>query len=89
LNEFCIEKVTPIETRISTKLPAPLAVYTYVKNSSVSIVTGYGLDGWGSIPGRGKRFFYNPSVHTDPGATQSPVHWVPESSFPRGKAARA
>jgi hypothetical protein len=25
-------------------------------DSSVGIVTGYGLDGLGSIPGRGKRF---------------------------------
>jgi hypothetical protein len=27
------------------------------RGSSVGIATAYGLDGWGSIPGRGKRFF--------------------------------
>jgi hypothetical protein len=31
---------------------------------SVSIGTAYGLDGWGSISGRGKRFFSTPQ-HTD------------------------
>jgi hypothetical protein len=29
-------------------------------DSSFVIVMGYGLDGWGSIPGRGKRFFSTP-----------------------------
>jgi hypothetical protein len=28
------------------------------QNNSVSIPTGYGLDSQGSIPGRGKKFFY-------------------------------
>jgi hypothetical protein len=32
--------------------------YTY--DSSVGIPTGYGLDGLGSIPGRGKIFFSTP-----------------------------
>jgi hypothetical protein len=32
----------------------------FLLDSSASVVTGYGLDGWGSIPGRGKRFFSTP-----------------------------
>jgi hypothetical protein len=27
------------------------------RDSSVGIATGYGLDSWGSIPSKGKRFF--------------------------------
>jgi hypothetical protein len=33
-------------------------------DSSVGIATDYGLDSWGSIPGRDKRFFSTPQ-HTD------------------------
>jgi hypothetical protein len=33
------------------------------RDSSVIIATGYGLDGWSSIPGRGKFFtFYTASI---------------------------
>jgi hypothetical protein len=31
--------------------------YQYIRGSSVNIVSGYGLDDRGSIPGRGKGFF--------------------------------
>jgi hypothetical protein len=41
------------------------------RDRSVSIVTGYGLDGWGSIPGRGKRFFSTPRA--------SGLLWIPLS----------
>jgi hypothetical protein len=30
------------------------------RDSSVGIATGYGLDGRGSIPGKGKKFFSSP-----------------------------
>jgi hypothetical protein len=30
------------------------------QDSLGGIATGYGLDGWGLIPGRGKRFFFSP-----------------------------
>jgi hypothetical protein len=46
------------------------------RDSSVGIPTGYGLDGWGSLPGRGKRFFSTP---------QSPDRlWGPPSLLPSG-----
>jgi hypothetical protein len=32
-------------------------MFVMSQDSSVSIATGYGLDGQGSIPGRGKKFF--------------------------------
>jgi hypothetical protein len=43
--------------------------YMLVKNmmdqdSSVSTVTGYELDRWGSIPGRGKTFYLLQSIQT-------------------------
>jgi hypothetical protein len=46
---------------INALMPSFLIFYSYVQqgewDSSVNIMTGYGLDGWGSIPGRGKRLF--------------------------------
>jgi hypothetical protein len=42
--------------------------------SSVGIATGSGFEGWGSIPGRGKR--YSLSVQTGSEATQAPVKCV-------------
>jgi hypothetical protein len=47
-------------------------------DSSVGIVTGYGLGGPGSITGRGKNFFF--SIASIPGLapTQPPIQWVPE-----------
>jgi hypothetical protein len=40
---------------------AHVSFVSYVRRcSSVGIVTGYGLDGLGSIPGRGKIFFSSP-----------------------------
>jgi hypothetical protein len=44
-------------------------------DSSVNIVIGYRLDGWGSVPGRGKRFFCTSSVETGSGVhpSSSPV----------------
>jgi glycine/D-amino acid oxidase-like deaminating enzyme len=39
-----------------------LAITTTHSFNSVFIATGYGLDGWGSIPGRGKRFLFTPQL---------------------------
>jgi hypothetical protein len=37
-----------------------LLIYIGSRDSSVGIETDYGLDFWGSIPGRGKIFFFTP-----------------------------
>jgi hypothetical protein len=47
------------------------------RDSSVDIPTGYGLDGRGSIPGRGKRFFCTPQ-----GPDRSYIQWVPGALSP-------
>jgi hypothetical protein len=51
----------------------------------VGIATGYGLDGRGSIPGRGKRFFSTASMLAHPASY--PVG--NGGSFPNGKTGRA
>jgi hypothetical protein len=35
-------------------------LYTGNRDSSGDIAMDYGLDGWGSIPDSGKRFFFSP-----------------------------
>jgi hypothetical protein len=44
-------------------------------------MTGYWLDGWGLIPGRGQdNFLYSTAFRPALGSTQSPVvQWVPEA----------
>jgi hypothetical protein len=57
------------------------------QDSSVNIKTGYGLDGRGSIPGRGKRFFCFPQR---PDGLWSPPRFLyigKVASFRGGKAA--
>jgi hypothetical protein len=56
------------------------------RGSSVSIVSDYALDDWGSIPGGGQRIF-PPSSVSRPALrpTQPPVQWV-LGVLPRGKA---
>jgi hypothetical protein len=52
-------------------------IYIYIPRSwgsSVSTVTDYGLDDWGSIPDRGRGFFF--CIQTL-GPTQPPVQWEP------------
>jgi hypothetical protein len=38
----------------------------------------YGLDDWGSVPGRGSRRIFSPHrrIQTGSGATQPPIQWV-------------
>jgi hypothetical protein len=51
--------------------------------SSVCIAIGYELDGWGSIPDRGKRYFLLHSVQTGSGAHPASytthLHLMPRS----------
>jgi hypothetical protein len=47
--------------------------------------TGYGLDGWNSIPGKGKIFFSTPSMQAL-GPTQPPMQWVPGVKRPGHEA---
>jgi hypothetical protein len=46
------------------------------RDSSVGIVTGYGLDGWGSFPGRGKIFLFYIASRPALGPTQPPIQWI-------------
>jgi hypothetical protein len=57
------------------------------RDSSVGIVTDYGLDDRGSIHSRDRRFFFLVSASRPAlGSTQPPVQWVPESLSPGGEA---
>jgi hypothetical protein len=55
------------------KLPVVSLKVTFLQDfySSVSIAIGYRPDGWGLIPGRGKRFFSSPQYPEQ--------FWVPPS----------
>jgi hypothetical protein len=59
-------------------------LFCKIRNSSIGIATGYGLDGRGSIPGRGREFFLH-SVRTDTGAYPASCLIVTEGSFLGGK----
>jgi hypothetical protein len=54
--------------------------------SSVSIVSGYGLDDRGSIPGRGKMIFPLACVQTGSGAHPASCTIGTGGPFPGGKA---
>jgi hypothetical protein len=59
------------------------------RGSSVSIVTAYGLDDRGSIPDRGRGFFFQSSAPRPAlGPTQPPVQWVPVVLSPGVKHGR-
>jgi hypothetical protein len=62
------------------------AFITVIRDSSIDILTGYGLDGRGLIP-QGTRFI-STLPHPDR-PTQPPIQWVPRRSFSWGKAAEA
>jgi hypothetical protein len=49
------------------------------RDSSVSIATGYELDGRGSIPGRAKFFLFSTASRPALVPTQSAVQWVTEA----------
>jgi hypothetical protein len=55
------------------------------QDSSVGIATGYGVDGWGSIPGRGKLFQISISSIASLKPTQSPIQWVSGALSPEVK----
>jgi hypothetical protein len=60
------------------------------RDCSVDIVTGYGLDGLDSIPGRVKRFFSSfHSVQTGSGAHSASYPMGNGTSLPGGKAVGA
>jgi hypothetical protein len=47
-------------------------------DSSLGIVANCGMDGRGSVPGRGERFFVFSIVsRPSPGSTRHPLQWVP------------
>jgi hypothetical protein len=56
------------------------------RDSSVGIVTNYGLDekGRSSSPGRVKNFLFSTSPMPALGSTQSPIEWVP-GALPTGE----
>jgi hypothetical protein len=43
---------------------------------TVGIATGYGLDGRGSIPSRGKIFLFSTASRPALGPIQPPIQWV-------------
>jgi hypothetical protein len=47
--------------------------------SSVGIATGYGLDGQGSNPDRGKFFLISTASRPTLGPTQPPIQRIPET----------
>jgi hypothetical protein len=58
-------------------------------DSSVTTVTGYGLDGSGSIPGRGERYFLLHGVQTGSEAHTASYPMGTGGSIPKVKAAGA
>jgi hypothetical protein len=58
-------------------------------DSSVGITTGYGLDGRGSNPGRGKIFVFSKASRPALGTTQPPIQWVPGVKRPGREADRS
>jgi hypothetical protein len=47
-----------------------------MRDSSVVIVTGYGLDSRGAIPGRYKIFLFSIASRPSLGPAQPPIQWV-------------
>jgi hypothetical protein len=58
------------------------------QESSVGVATGYGVDDWGSFPGRDKRFFSTAS-RPAVGSTKLLSQCVQEGTLSRGKTAEA
>jgi hypothetical protein len=64
-----------LEARLAN-VDAPLDT-RICRDSSVGIATGYGLDGRGSNPGRGKIFLFSTASGQALGPTQPPIQQVP------------
>jgi hypothetical protein len=47
--------------------------YCYNRDSLIDIATGYGVDGWSSIPGMGKFFPFSTASRPAVGLTQPPI----------------
>jgi hypothetical protein len=69
-----------VHVRLSLHCYLPLNI----RDSSVSTTMGYGMDGWGSISGRGKIIVFSIASKSTLGPTQPPIQWAS-----RGKAAGA
>jgi hypothetical protein len=64
-----------------------ISSYCYDKGSresSSDLAMRYGLDGWGSIVGKGKIFLFTAS-RTALGSTRPSIQWVPWALCPRVK----
>jgi hypothetical protein len=59
------------------------------QDSAVGVVISNGLDSWGSIPDRRKRFSQLHSIQTSSGPHPASCPMGTKGSFPRGKAAKA
>jgi hypothetical protein len=59
------------------------------RDSTIDIAMGYGLDGRGSIPGRGRDFLYSTASRPSLEPTQPPIQRGTGGSFPGSKAAGA
>jgi hypothetical protein len=68
------------QTEVSLNENKHQIVYNFTINFiEVSIARSYGLDGWGSIPSRGKIFLSSTASRPTLGPTQPPIIWVPET----------
>jgi hypothetical protein len=68
--------VACLQTSVSLRLLHGVNTSQYTYKNGAGIVTGYGLDGWGLIPDRGKIFFSSPQL---PG-----LQWVLPGLLPNG-----
>jgi hypothetical protein len=73
--------------KTATLLLLLLLLLLFSRDGSVGIETGYKLQGWGSIPGRGKSFYLLHSVQTGPGAHPASYTMGTMGSFPGAKEA--
>jgi hypothetical protein len=79
-----------LSTRVTARPISEIIRYKYFmsRDSSVDIATGYGLDGRGSIPGRGNSLSSTASRQILV-PTQLPTQWVSGAVSPGCKATRA
>jgi hypothetical protein len=65
-----------VSYRMSYKLFSSYTSLQKSQDNSVGIAMGYGMDGWGSICGRGKIFLFSIVFRLAVGPTQPPVQWA-------------